>query len=132
MKYYLAAHYPRIGEMQKVAKKLQALGHEITSRWVFGGEEGKTWTDIGEIDYLDVKAADIVLVFTGPFMLPSGQAVPGMLGVGHHIEYGLAYGLGKEVVVIGPFESPLHRFPLTRQFPTLNKYIKSLGGTPRV
>lgn len=126
-KYYLAAHYPRIGEMKRVATKLEALGHQITSHWIEGKEEGKTWEEIADIDLWDVEFADIVLVFTGPFMLPSGETVPGGAGIGHAIEFGLAYGLGKDVVVIGPFESPLHRFPKVRQFPTFNKYLKSLA-----
>ena len=44
MKVYLAARYGRRLEMLEVAKRLEATGHEVTSRWIRGstGARGLT------------------------------------------------------------------------------------------
>jgi hypothetical protein len=110
---YLAGHYPRRDLLKHVAQELTGLGAEITSRWVYGGEEGKSWNDIATIDLNDVRRASMVLVFTGPYTLQSGEEIEGAKGIGHWIEYGLAYGMKKEIHVIGPTESPLLLMPGT-------------------
>ena len=67
VKIYLAAKYARRGEMETIALDLMnAYGYDITARWVFGGEEGKTNEEIAVFDLEDVNEADTVISFTEP------------------------------------------------------------------
>ena len=86
MKIYTAARYARREEILEQAKKLSAAGHIVTARWVNGDEEGKSLKDVAMMDYDDVFAANMVLVFTDPV----GTA---WTGGGRHTELGLGYAL---------------------------------------
>jgi hypothetical protein len=116
MKIYLAARYSRNAEMRSIRDQLQDLGHEVTSRWIdqHGGNllesiaAGKLNANpvecypYAEIDVADLMAADIVISFT--------SADGGGKG-GRHVEFGLALGLGKRVVLVGPRENVFHTLP---------------------
>jgi|SRR5215217_3609997 len=118
VKIYLAAKYARREEMEEIALLLMnAHGYDITARWVFGGEEGKTNEDIAVFDLEDVASADTVLNFTEhPNMYTTG---------GRHVEFGYAIATGKRLVVIGPRENVFHSFPTVEQFDTLNDWLRA-------
>lgn len=116
MKIYIAARYSRREEMEKVANYLKSKGLEITARWVYGGEEGLTRTDIANLDFDDVKAADVILAFTEPY---------GSLNVGggRHWEVGAGYALGKTVTLIGPREIVFHHFENIFSFEDVDLFL---------
>lgn len=118
VKIYLAAKYARREEMEEIALMLMNThGYDITARWVFGGEEGKTLEEIALFDLEDVDEADTVVSFTElPDMYTTG---------GRHVEFGYALGAGKRLVVIGPRENVFHNFPTVEQFDTLEDWIRS-------
>lgn len=118
---YLAAKYARREEMEEIAIRLMnEYGYDITARWVFGGEEGKTYEDIAVFDLEDVATADTVVSFTEqPNMYTTG---------GRHVEFGYAIATGKRLVVIGPRENVFHSFPTVEQFDTLNDWLRSESG----
>jgi hypothetical protein len=121
-KIYLAARYSRNAEMRGVRDVLQALGYEVTSRWI-GQHGGNLLESIvaeqlnadpagcskyAEIDIDDLRAADVVISFT--------SADGGGKG-GRHVEYGLALGLGKRLVIVGPREHVFHTLPAVEWYP---------------
>lgn len=110
MKIYLAARFSRLEEMRKYAEELIEDGHEITSSWNFGGEEGLTFTDIALLDVKDVLSADAVVSFTEPY----GSSNP---GGGRHVEFGVALATKKKLFIVGEREQVFHWWPTIVQFP---------------
>lgn len=119
MKIYTAGRYSRREEILEYAKKLSNAGHVVTARWVNGDEEGKSLEDIAIMDLDDVKAADMVLVYTDEY---------GSLqkGGGRHTELGLGYAYGKHVWIVGPKEQVFHSLPGVKQFENTDEVIGAL------
>lgn len=108
MKIYIAGMYSRRLELLETSRMFSAAGHKITARWLNGDEEkpGMTQRDKGQMDVDDVVAADVVILFSTPkamFKEP-GEGVSG----GRHFEFGLALGLRKKMILVGPPESVFH------------------------
>ena len=122
MKIYLAARYSRNAEMRGVRDVLEAFGHEVTSRWIdqHGGNllesivaeklnaDPEGCAHYALVDLEDLQAADVVISFTS-----AGGGGKG----GRHIEFGLALGLGKHVVIVGPRENVFHTLPNIEWYP---------------
>jgi nucleoside 2-deoxyribosyltransferase len=119
---YLAALFSSRPEMEAIANLLRSKGHEITARWVYGGEDGLTRQDIAILDTDDVDAADTVVSFT----FPRGTLTS---GGGRHVEFGYALAKGKRLVLIGDRENVFHHFPGVELYPTLDAW---LAGAPAV
>ena len=107
---YFAARYVRLSELNRYRAELEALGFDVTSRWltVAAREPGAAysddeWRSLALIDQEDVLAADTVVCF-------SEEQGAGGNG-GRHVELGMALALGKQVIVIGRREHIFHRLP---------------------
>lgn len=109
MRVYIAARWKRMQEMKGHAETLRQDGHTVTARWVDGQEAGLTRECNAIMDYGDVAAADALVTFTEPY----GSA---NVGGGRHVEFGMAYALGKPCVLIGPREVIFHHLPGVWQF----------------
>jgi hypothetical protein len=124
MKIYLAARYSRRDEMAQKADWLKDKGYKITSRWVYGGEEGLSRKDIAILDYDDVIAADTIILFTEP----KGSY---NRGGGRHTEFGIAYEADKECFVVGEDEQVFVNLPGVVRFNSLEEFVsydnRSLG-----
>jgi hypothetical protein len=131
MKIYLASRYSRLEEMQLVSQVLGSMGHEVTSRWIMGGHqisdrglnEGAQETlrqRFAVEDLEDVVAAECVISFTEE---PRSSLTRG----GRHVEFGLALGLGKRLIVVGPRENVFHCLPQVEVFPDRMAMALSLG-----
>jgi hypothetical protein len=119
---YLAARYSRNAEMRGVRDVLQALGYEVTSRWIdqHGGNllesivagqlnaEPEACSQYADVDVDDLTRADTVISFT--------SADGGGKG-GRHVEFGLALGLGRRLVIVGPRENVFHTLPQIEWYP---------------
>lgn len=115
MKIYLAARYSRHPEMQRCRDDLEALGHTVTSRWINGdhklvndsmflpGDE-KIAEGFAVEDYEDLLEAECVISFTEPQRSTNSRG-------GRHVEFGIALGLGKHNVIVGPKENVFHYMP---------------------
>jgi hypothetical protein len=129
---YLAARYSRHPEMQGVRDVLEGIGYRVTSRWIdqHGGKYPTSFTPeilnsdpaycgaVGQHDIEDVEAADIVISFT--------DATGGGKG-GRHVEFGLALGLGKRVILVGPREHIFHTLPQVEHYPTWRDLVMALA-----
>lgn len=120
MKVYLAALYSRRLELAQYRKQIEALGHTVTSRWLNGLHalpEGVTLEKKVEAmdpdvrhkieqfareDVSDVLDADLVISFTETGPTPRG---------GRHVEFGLAFAVGKRLWVVPGRENIFHWLP---------------------
>jgi nucleoside 2-deoxyribosyltransferase len=117
VKIYLASRYGRRVELCGYRDKLESLGHVVTSRWLtgdhtIGGSDSPPDGDNGEMseeaiknrqrfaeeDAEDVSACDLLIAFTEPENSPYSRG-------GRHVELGMAYGLLREVMVVGHREN---------------------------
>ncbi len=102
--------------MEQHANAIKAAGHEITARWVYGGEEGLTRTQIALLDLEDVDKAEIVVSFTHPY----GTATT---GGGRHAEFGYGLAKGKKLILIGERENVFHHYPTVEVYPDLDAWL---------
>lgn len=125
---YLAARYSRREELCGYRDKLSELGYLVQARWLDGkhqldavgtpiGESGEHLVESGsseasilrskfaDDDFSDVSGADIVISFTEPPRVSSKNRG------GRHVEFGIALGLGKRVIVVGHRENIFHWLP---------------------
>lgn len=131
-KIYLAARYSRNEEMRGVRDVLQALGYEVTASWIdqHGGnllesfvteqlnDDPAGCAQYAQIDVGDLAAADTVISFTSP-----GGGGKG----GRHVEYGLALGLVKRLIIVGPRENVFHTLPQAEWFPDWPRLVMALA-----
>ena len=137
MKIYLAARYTRRLELCGYQAELEAMGFQITSRWLNGSHQisnGGLPLDAGELmvesgdqcathfaqeDLADVFAADVVIAFTE-------QPRSGHSRGGRHVELGLALAKGKHVFIVGPRENVFCWLPEVLWFPDWSSCVQSL------
>jgi nucleoside 2-deoxyribosyltransferase len=86
MKIYVAARYTKKDEARQVADELTALGHEVTSQWVYTGVDDDLVLAAFR-DLADIEKADAILLLT--------QWLDG--GKGMWVEVGYALGTGTPV-----------------------------------
>lgn len=133
MKFYIAARFSRRPECNALARRLQALGHTITSRWVkpecdhvlptglstqaADGERQRFALE----DLADVQTCDaVVSLMEEPRNNSRG---------GRHVEFGVGLALGKALYCIGPRETVFHHLPEVCCFDTVEAFLTDLGGT---
>jgi hypothetical protein len=115
MKIYLASRYSRREELCGYRSELEAMGHEVTSRWLNGNHQiddaglsleaaAAERTRFAQEDWDDLMAADCCISFTEA---PRSSNSRG----GRHVEFGAAMAAGKVCVVIGPRENVFHCLP---------------------
>ena len=128
MKLYLAAQYSWKDQIKGYAKELEAAGYEITSTWLHERKGASTeltqlsnrfLREHAAIDLRDIEAADAVVFFSvGPTELTKRG--------GRHVEFGLAYALGKKIVVCGPKENIFHYLDDVIHFNNFEDLLKAV------
>jgi len=144
MKVYLASRYSRNAELRGYRDELEAMGHEVTARWIdlhagstdyvsaealaileksFTPEQLSATPDLCSAyaiaDWSDLDRADCVVSFT------CGSGGKG----GRHVEFGIAVASGKRVMVVGPRENVFHTLPEVEHFedwPSCRKALEAL------
>lgn len=118
---YLAGRYSRREELIGYGQELAVAGiGRVEARWL---TEDHDWDGSqqpgGELeaaqrfatdDVEDLAASHAVVVFT------EEPAPGGRNRGGRHVEYGLAIGLRKHVIVVGPAENVFHTLPSVPRF----------------
>ena len=120
MRIYLAARYSRREELLGYAKILEGLGHKITSTWIDGHHETRpnidhVATDLergdwAEEDLNDLARCDAIVAFTNQ---PNGY---GRERGGYHVEFGIALGMHKRLIVVGPRVNVFHCLITVEQY----------------
>jgi calcineurin-like phosphoesterase family protein len=129
MRFYLAARYDRLHEMQAYRSLLEDLGHEVTSRWVNGNHDMDSDgypEDFAYEDWDDIDASDCLIFF-------SEDPTAGFMRGGRHVEFGIALSEDKLLVLIGEPENVFHYFPWIFRFNRFEDFLDTLkhGGLDR-
>lgn len=101
MKIYIAARFESQAEMRVWREKIQALGHEVTSRWLDVKEPYPPAETCAVVDLVDVRRADLVVCFSPRSGFYSGRG-------GRHVEFGYALAMGLPVLLVGEPENVFH------------------------
>lgn len=99
---YLASRFSRQRELRRYADQLRRRGYRTTARWLYAhaalDQDTTTYnTTRARADVEDVSHADATVLFTEQ---PRTIRTRG----GRHFEAGLAYGLKRKLIVVGPRE----------------------------
>jgi hypothetical protein len=132
MQIYLAARYGRFPEMQRHATALMALGHQITSRWIWGVHQAldshllhptfrHRSAQFAAEDQEDLRCADTFIGFSEILGLPSRG--------GRHVELGMALAWEKRILIIGGAEHVFHCLPGLEHYSTLQEVPAFVGLT---
>ena len=124
MKVYLAASFNDQARIRGVRDVLLPYV-EVTSSWldeppIQAFEQGREDWELrarGNEDYLDIARSDAVVVFT---------TEPSSTG-GLHLETGLALGMGKRVILVGPRGNVFHYMNSIEQVDTVADLLATLG-----
>jgi hypothetical protein len=112
VKIYLAGRYSKRELLAAFAKRLEAMGHVVTSRWLTGDHEGGQGTPSGQAAFLDrqrfaredmedLYAAQVTISLTEEPRTDKGRG-------GRHVEFGVALALGHFCIVVGYRENVFH------------------------
>ena len=129
MKIYLAARYSKRPTLYKWGEQLEALGHEIVSRW------SKRGGDHNKVAGLSPKAAtserqrfaaeDLEDIQNCQLMISLMEEPRNNSRGGRHVEFGYADALGKNLVIIGQRETVFHEQIHIEQFDTFEEFFAS-------
>lgn len=114
IRVYLAASFSRQAEMQLIAARLQHV--TVVSRWLYenqgmkhGNSKRKFMMRCALTDIEDIRNCDIFVRFSDDLSEPT---IPSHLGTGaRHFEDGLAYALGKQIIVVGGHQNVFDFLP---------------------
>src|SRR6266436_4671730 len=122
---YLAASWAAKDHMRWIARQLISRGHKITSSWIYSNHttgiqardvEDNLWpSSEGALENANnIMASDLVAVFTD---------IPSTTG-GYHVEFGIALGLRKAVVVVGNRNNIFQAIPNVGHFDNETDFLK--------
>lgn len=132
---YIAGRYSRREEFNQRAEELREVGYVVDCRWLLGthqygpdseraqqelGEDVELAQRFAEEDVEDLYRSDIVVSFTETPRVPSTNRG------GRHVELGLALGLGKMLVIVGPRENAFHYLREVAQFDSWREALAAL------
>jgi nucleoside 2-deoxyribosyltransferase len=99
LKVYIAAPYPERATAVALMHACEAIGIEVTSRWLKAPD---ALSDaFAREDIADVTRADMLLAYNPPAYAEKGTG-------GRHVELGYALALGKKVILVGPRSNIFH------------------------
>lgn len=126
MKYYFCSRYSRKEELLQYKTEIEDLGHEVTSRWLTAPPPRSTEDSdpdfqqyVATMDEEDILLADIVIAFTE---VPRKVLTRG----GRHVEFGIARGAGKQLILIGPVENDFYQLDGVQHYLSWNTYLKTV------
>ena len=135
MYIYLASRYSRYEEMQHARDAIHAkTSHKVTSRWIEGnhrisdsdiamGREQELIQQYLEEDLHDLTHADIVICFTERMRETKTRG-------GRHVEFGIAFALGKRIYVIGGAENLFYHAPAITHCDDFDHVLAVLDNIP--
>jgi hypothetical protein len=127
VKLYLASRYTRRAEMLEYAEELEALGHEVVSRWILGEHDSEeaTPTDAQQAswageDFGDIYLSDALIAFTETPDIGYSRG-------GRMVELGIALGLHRLVYLVGPAENCFCHLPQVQRYSSWKACRRALG-----
>lgn len=126
--FYICARFGRQAEARLFSKKLEMLGHTITSTWVdqvelemYRDSDPRVWERAAVKDVHEVMESDALIYLSEVEENEWGRG-------GRHVEFGVALGLEIPIFVIGPKENLFHFCPRVQHFETQEDFIRALKG----
>lgn len=121
MKIYLAGRYATKLQLREYAKKLSKLGFTITASWLYQDEQDKDLTSASYRDLSDIRESELIIHFTE-------NSDVGYNTGGRHVEFGVAFALGKQNILVGPRENIFHHLPSVwlAEYGSFDELIKGL------
>ena len=114
MRFYLAGSYGRREELSRYAKKIEEVGHLVTSRWL--DKENVPYENpitffpkSAEQDIEDIHDAQFLILFTED---RRGKMRSG----GKDVDMGVALALHKQIILVGPRLNVFHYLPGITRF----------------
>ena len=129
MKIYIAGRYSRRDELKRRARMLEAMGIEVTSRWLnekepldgdMGHKPAEWYRETAIADLEDIDRADGILLF-------SEDPKVGVPRGGRQVEFGYAIGTNKALHVIGPWENIFHYLPAVKHYDDIFDFVVKVG-----
>lgn len=117
---YLSARFERRDELNGYRSELEAAGVEVTSRWLTDPTPELTdeaWRLLATKDVEDIHRASGLILFA--------DGRPG--GGGRHVEFGIALGLEKQMIVIGEPENLFHSLQAAQIVATWEDAFKAIA-----
>jgi len=115
---YLAARYARLTELAAYRERLERVGINVTSDWLDGyrrveDESISGWraAEVAISDLADIRRADVFVGFTEPEHMRIEPVCASVARGGRHVEFGLAYALGKRIIIVGEAEAVFYHLP---------------------
>jgi len=114
---YLAAKYSSNKQMREYRQTLIQYDIAVTSRWIdqHGGDQsesaGPSSLNIAPHMYVRFAAADVQDIMDADTLIFFSQGDGRESKGGRHTKLGIAIGLGKSIVIIGPRENVFHCIP---------------------
>lgn len=138
MRIYLAAAWSRQAEIREFAPRLEALDHIITSRWLYevpaptGKNRERHLRETAFIDIQDVRKADLLVRFTDEItQLGYEGSTPiarvELLSGARMFEFGLAWGAGIPIIVVGGMQNMFDRLINVTHLPDKEAFVKFLS-----
>lgn len=129
LKVYLSSRWSRQAELRICRDQLVKAGIYVTSGWLDvddpdngpagGAPSGEAARLAALEDVEDVLRASVLVAFSEDPTSPFGRG-------GRHVEFGIALGTGKRIVVVGPRENVFHWHPDVWYFDTWPAALDSL------
>jgi hypothetical protein len=139
-KIYIAGAFARQDELLGVSKKLQSLGYEITARWLSqedtkaiaacenDDQKEKLLRIYAYNDYYDVMACDILVRFSDAEAMQEKLSDSKLVSGARHFEHGVAWVLGKRVIVVGGKQNIFDRLDGTEHVEDVEELCQLLHG----
>lgn len=140
IKIYLAAAWGRRLEIKELSEKIKKLGFGITSRWLDQEDSGAFAalpnTEAKErflrqhavMDVQDVYSADILIRFSDAEEMKQPLVDSRLLSGARNFEMGLAYGLGKKLIVVGGYQNIFDRLANIQHVKDVSALMDLLAG----
>lgn len=128
---YLSAAFSRQAEMRSVARELEELGMQVTSRWI---EENPKATRLQRAlyDVEDLKIANVLVRYSDATIdqlhTPGNMMAAKLVTGARHTETGMALMLGIPVIVIGGPQNVFDFLPQVKHLETTQQMLDYLGG----
>lgn len=124
MRIYIAHNFAARIVLREVKEKLEELGHEVTSTWIWDDSHisEKNAEESAVTDLADIERADWLWLFTDQFAERSGK--------GKFLELGYALRAGKLICLVGEDQdsSVFYHLPNLRHAKGWEEAVWFLGG----
>lgn len=116
---YLAGRYDRQAELAIYARQVNESGHICISRWLDPKHNNLPQKQVALDDAQDVMDCNTFVLF-------SHKPEDGYGKGGSHVEFGIAWTMGKRIMIVGDYENIFHWLPGVEQYDTWEEALDNI------